>query len=92
MNSEALNTIAKDAPGIAAILLVVAAFLLTLSRMNRDAAGRESRLLTVLDKNTEAITSLVETVRANTDIQHDVAKEVRELKTLMHKGKVVTSA
>jgi len=91
MNSEALNIIAKDAPGIAAILLVVAAFLVTLSRMNKDAAGRESRLLTVLDKNTVAITALVETVRANTDIQHDVAEEVRELKTLMHKGKVVSA-
>ncbi len=85
MNSEALNIIARDAPAIAAILLVVAAFLITLARMNKDAAGREDRLLTVLDKNTAALTALVETVRTNTDSQHEVAEEIRELKTLMHK-------
>lgn len=85
MNSEALNTIAKEMPSIAAILLVVAAFLLTLARMNKDAAGREDRLLTVLDKNTAAITALVETVRTNTTSQNEVAEEIRELKTLMHK-------
>ena len=91
MNSEALNIIARDAPAIAAILLVVAAFLITLARMNKDAAGREDRLLTVLDKNTAALTALVETVRTNTDSQHEVAEEIRELKTLMHK-QVVANA
>lgn len=89
MNSEALNIIAKDAPGIAAILLIVAAFLVALSRMTKDSAALGERTLTVLDKNTAALTSLVETVRANTDIQHEVADEVRQLKSLMHKGQVV---
>lgn len=92
MNSEALNIIAKDAPGIAALVILVVTFLTAISRMNREAAGREKQLIGVIERNTEAITKLVETVKSNTVSQTEVADEVRQLKSLMYKGQVVSSA
>jgi len=92
MNNETLALIAKEVPAITALVILVVTFLTSISRMNREAAGREKQLIGVIERNTEAITKLVETVKSNTASQREVADEVRELKTLMHKGQVVSSA
>lgn len=86
MNNETLALIAKEVPAITALVILVVTFLTAISRMNREAAGREKQLIGVIERNTEAITKLVETVKSNTASQHEVAEEVRDLKTLMHKG------
>ena len=91
MNNETLALIAKEVPAITALVILVVTFLTAISRMNREAAGREKQLIGVIERNTEAITKLVETVKNNTVSQNEVADEVRELKTLMHKGQVVSS-
>ncbi len=92
MNNETLALIAKEVPAITALVILVVTFLTAISRMNREAAGREKQLIGVIERNTEAITKLVETVKNNTVSQNEVADEVRQLKSLMYKGQVVSSA
>lgn len=92
MNNETLALIAKEVPAITALVILVVTFLTAISRMNREAAGREKQLIGVIERNTEAITKLVETVKSNTASQNEVADEVRQLKSLMYKGQVVSNA
>ena len=94
MNSEALNIIAKEMPSIAAILLVMAAFLLVFSRMSKEMtqiatrvdAKHEAvfdRMVTVVENNTKAFAEMFQALRANTEMTETLASEVRELQSLL---------